>query len=335
MVPLPGRETGESLRQAFLDRWVSWAGMPAELVVDPSQANLREALTTPLALSGTRIVATAADAHWQLGKVEVHGGWFSRVLSRVMSDVMPHDKLSWQECVTAAHCKNEFVQVYGMTPAQHVFGRNPRVPTNLLDEPCSARYGCLIRRQHCQECDGASSGPSSSAGVARQQGRRLSLAARPRKVAAYSPGEYVAYWRTQKYRDGVLERGGRWCGPAIVLGFIGRNVVVVHKKHIMRCAPEQLRYSTSDEQQLAQTPGLELLGIKNLVESGALKSSQYEDLVNQPGPPASPVSDAQETEAVPEIIARAQGLGYQTRNYILHELSKILLQHSTRSKQSF
>ena len=35
----------------------------------------------------------------------------------------------------AAHCKNELIQVYGMTPAQFVFGRNPRVPQNLLDEP--------------------------------------------------------------------------------------------------------------------------------------------------------------------------------------------------------
>ena len=192
-----------------------------------------------------------------------------------MSDVMPHDKSSWQECVTAAHCKNELVQVYGMTPAQHVFGRNPRIPTNLLDEPLSVvpATAALCEDSIARSVTVRQAARRAVLELQDSKALRLSLAAKPRKAAAYSPGEYVAYWRTQKYRDGVLERGGRWCGPAIVLGFIGRNVVVVHKKHVMRCAPEQLRYSTSDEQQLAQTPGLELLGIKNLVESGALRSS--------------------------------------------------------------
>ena len=75
-----------------------------------------------------------ADAHWQLGKTEVHGGWFSRVLEKVLLDVSPKDHSEWMECVHAAHCKNQLIQVYGMTPSQFVFGQNPRVPENLLDE---------------------------------------------------------------------------------------------------------------------------------------------------------------------------------------------------------
>ena len=128
VVPLPGRETGESLRQASQDRWITWAGTPTEIVLDPSQANLSEALTTPQELADAVVSTTAAEAHWQLGKVEVHGGWFSRVLDKVVADCAPRDKASWLECVAAAHCKNELIQVYGMTPAQFVFGRNPPRP---------------------------------------------------------------------------------------------------------------------------------------------------------------------------------------------------------------
>ena len=135
MVPLAGRATGESLRQALQERWITWAGVPEEIIVDPDQANLSAALTVPQELAGTHVSSTAAEAHWQLGKVEVHGGWFSRVLEKVLAEAMPHDRSTWLECVFAAHCKNELIQVYGMTPAQYVFGRNPRVPTDLLDEP--------------------------------------------------------------------------------------------------------------------------------------------------------------------------------------------------------
>ena len=65
----------------------------------------------------------------------MHGGWFSRVLQKVLDECAPDSRVSWAECVIAAHCKNELAQVYGMTPAQFVFGRNPRVPSNLVDEP--------------------------------------------------------------------------------------------------------------------------------------------------------------------------------------------------------
>ena len=52
MVPLTGRATGESLRQALQERWITWAGVPEEIIVDPDQANLSAALTVPQELAG-------------------------------------------------------------------------------------------------------------------------------------------------------------------------------------------------------------------------------------------------------------------------------------------
>ena len=123
VVPLHGRETSETIRKALLERWVSWAGTPQEIALDPAQTNLSDALTVPQELAGSKICMTAAEAHWQLGKVEVHGGWFSRILQKTIVETMPHDRETWEGCVYASHCKNELIQVYGMTPAQFVFGR--------------------------------------------------------------------------------------------------------------------------------------------------------------------------------------------------------------------
>ena len=310
VVPLPGRETGESLRQALQERWISWAGMPAEIVVDPAQTNLSEALTTPQELAGAVISTTAAEAHWQLGKVEVHGGWFARVLDKVLSDCAPRDRHSWQECVTGAHCKNELIQVYGMTPAQFVFGRNPRVPANLLDEPLSVVPATASLYEDAVARQVAVRQSARQAVIALQDDKalRLGLAARPRKIEVFQPGQWVAYWRTQKSHQGVIERGGRWYGPAVVLGYVGKNVVVIHKRQIFRRAPEQVRRSTSEEQSLTETPQLELLGIKDLLDSKAITSKQYVDLVPEglpePEPPqVDPNTSSNPAAQVPARLA--------------------------------
>ena len=293
MVPLHVRETAELIRKALLERWVSWAGVPQEIVLDPAQTNLSEALTTPQELAGSTIATTAAEAHWQLGKVEVHGGWFARVLQKVIADTMPHDQKTWEECVHAAHSKNELIQVYGMTPAQFVFGRNPHLPTNLLDEPLDIVPATASLHEEAIQRSIAVRQAARTAVIELQDSKalRLALAARPRRIEAFRPGAFVAYWRTQKSHEGVIERGGRWYGPAVVLGYVGKNVVVVHRKQIFRCAPEQVRAATSEEASLATTPQLELLGIKNLVESGGLQSRQYVDLVPLGFPPVQSQSE--------------------------------------------
>ena len=37
---------------------------------------------------------TAADAHWQLGKVERHGQWLCRVFQRVLDEIRPQSNQS-------------------------------------------------------------------------------------------------------------------------------------------------------------------------------------------------------------------------------------------------
>jgi hypothetical protein len=71
----------------------------------------------------------------------------------------------------------------------------------------------------------------------------------------------------------------------MIIGKVGRNNVIAHRKQIFRCAPEQLRPATSEEKTLVQTPEAELLGIKDLIEGGTFKGKQYVDLVPGQYPP--------------------------------------------------
>ena len=125
MIPFYERETSEVLRREFANHWVRIFGSPKEVIVDQAQTNLGETFQGYLESLGTHVHQIAGEAHWQLGRAESHGGWFSRVLDRTMSEFMPHNKEQWEDCVTHSHVKNTMIQSYGHTPHQHVFGKNP------------------------------------------------------------------------------------------------------------------------------------------------------------------------------------------------------------------
>ena len=109
------------------------------------------------------------------------------------------------------------------------------------------------------------------------------------------------------------------------LGNIGKNVVIVHRNHVLRCAPEQLRLATHAERQLVETPETHLLGIKDMIESGTFRSAQYVDLTSQCYPAIegdvlhqalstdrnSPAANAQSTQSEGSPGAAPVGLPFE------------------------
>ena len=295
VIPFFTTETSSVLLKLLRDHWFSWAGPPKEIVLDPSGTNLGEPLVVPFEDLGVHIRPIAAGAHYQLGKTESHGGWFERVLSKVLSGYPPQNQEMWLECVAHSHVKNQMLQNHGVSPHQFVFGRNPHIPSDLLNEPqnlvantASLTDEALQRSQQIRTA-------ARQAVIQLQDDRslRLALAARSRCVAEFPPGEMVAYWRNQKWVAGKLQLGGRWYGTALVLGKVGRNYVIVHRRQVLRVAPEQLRLATTEERTVLETPGAQLLGIKDLIEGGGFQSKQYVDLIHQDYPSMSPEVHAQ------------------------------------------
>ena len=225
-----------------------------------------------------------AEAHWQLGRTENHGGWFSRILDRIIQEHSPRNREEWEQCVRIAHVKNQSIQSYGYTPHQHVFGKNPTLPGDLMSEPLHVIAGTAglsddnVARAQAIRCT------ARQAVVAMQDDKslRLALSARPRVTESFQPGDLVAYWRQQKYSpaQNTVVNGGRWHGVAVVIGNVGRNIMVAHRRQILRCAPEQVRYATTEERTVVESPESELLGIKDMIEGGTFRSKQYIDLVS-------------------------------------------------------
>ena len=299
MCPFFEAETGPLIQRLFQEKWQSWAGPPVEVLLDPARTNLSAAFQDPLELHGSRVLSTAAEAHNQLGKVEKHGHLFEVVLQKVIDQVQPNSKEEFLACVThTMNSKNEMINKKGLSPCQHVFGRNHRVPADLLqDNPDPVAATAPLR----DPAAARSHSIRTAARIALAQSQdevtlRTALNARPRVERDFLAGDFVSYWRTQKYQKGVRIVGGRWYGTAIVMGEVGRNYLVYHRRNLFKVAPEHLRHASLEERAVAQADGRELLGIeKFLGEKNTIQGSQYVDLTNQGSSPPGSVEVSEPT----------------------------------------
>ena len=294
VLPFHETETSSVIRKLFAENWVRVFGPPRVILIDQAQTNMGEALQNFLDLQGTEVKQIPGEAHWQLGRTENHGGWFARILSKVISEHCPENVLQWEECVIHAHVKNSMIQYYGHTPHQHVFGQNPRVPSDLLDEPLSVipATASLSDEQMAKAQAIRSSARRAVIEMQDSNSLRRALFARPRIDLQFAPGDLVAYWRNQKFQAGQgVVTGGKWFGIAVVIGSIGRNYIVAHRRQVFRVAPEQMRPATSEEKATVLTPQAELLGIKDLIEGGTFRSHNFIDLVPGHYPPSQPSPD--------------------------------------------
>eukprot|EP00435_Cladocopium_sp_Y103_P053201 s487_g17.t1 len=233
-----------------------------------------------------------ADAHWQLGKVERHGQWFAQIFERVIDECRPQSAEEFVDCVMQTLCaKNALISESGVSPYQLVFGRNPRIPQDLLQDDIHVPASDAVLAESGYQRSQAIRQAARLSVLQCQDNRalRLALRARPRPRREFVSGDWVYYWRSQKWQNGVLLRGGRWHGAGLIIGRIGVNWIVAHKRHLFRCSPEHLRLATADEKTVAQFDSNELLGIKTLLEKGQIPKGQFVDLISQ-DPPHDPES---------------------------------------------
>ena len=283
MAPIFHRETAEILKGVLRDSWIMWAGVPSCLVSDPAKPNISDALADYCEGLGITMIHTAAEAHWQNGKVERHGQWFEQIHNRICDQIKPDTPEEFVERVQQPQiAKNSLISTSGASPYQLVFGRNPRVPQGLLQEDpgvvaseVTSLDSVFARAQQVRQA-------ARLAVLECQDDKalRAALRARPRPHRDFVSGDWVFFWE-----KGELIKGGRWHGAAMVLGRLGRNVVVAHRRSVLRCDPEQLRMASSEEKTVAEFSQNELIGVKNLLERAQFPKGQFIDLIPAGLPP--------------------------------------------------
>ena len=128
--------TAAEVLQVLHDFWFGIFGPPDEIMIDAQTSFLSDEFGDAMLSYGTAVKPIAGEAHWQLGKVENHDACLKYIHGRVSDQCPCTTPVEAQRNMTHAYsAKNVLLNRGGVRPAAFVFGRNPRAPGNLLNEP--------------------------------------------------------------------------------------------------------------------------------------------------------------------------------------------------------
>ena len=204
-------------------------------------------------------------------------------MEKAFEETQPNCKAEVNELIDQVnHAKNSMCRKHGYAPYQHVFGCDLRLPGSVEDvlgvPHNSAVYNgvdSVIRSHELRQA-------ARRAFVAIDEDDKVRRAIDRRSRPPRGPfdfGDYVYYWR--KYpRDGAH---GRWHGPGVIIGKHGdsRLWVAVGTK-VLKCAPEQLRRTTADQEAAIRMVSEDLVNKKR----GSQGAQVYTDISNEAFPPA-------------------------------------------------
>ena len=251
--PCQNCEDASGQLRIFEDAWVSWAGNPKMIYVDPAKEYLGRVWEDHFGAEGYLLKVSAADSHWQLGRVEAHGSTIKDMLARIDQEIPICDHEMFRRAlIQACNAKNMLSRVAGYSPEQAVLGVSRRLPGSVVSDdgaishlhadgegPESDRFKQVLDLRTSARKAFIESDNSSSL--------RRALLRRSRPLRCdFEVGDLVLYWRR---KGGNLRRErGRWYGPARVILVEGRKVIwLVHAAKLIRASPEQLRAASMRE----------------------------------------------------------------------------------------
>ena len=238
---------------AFQRSWCRTFGSPQILVIDQG-TEFQKDFTERASQAGSLIRTIGARAPWQQGRTERHGGIAKGVLEKVLQQVGPTDLEEWKMCIYAVEqAKNRLFNKSGFSPAQRQLGANIRMPGSLSSED---QYDmALMRGSASQEMQRTLEIKEAAMEAfirhTTTESIRRAAKARTRPRQDFKQGDVVFVFRKPLPRKGFqVNREGRkatWVGPGTVIMPEGPNVWVSMRGELWKCAREQVRSATPEE----------------------------------------------------------------------------------------
>eukprot|EP00435_Cladocopium_sp_Y103_P032161 s399_g8.t1 len=247
-----GRTTEEQI-STFEQVWLHWAGPCKTLYLDPAGEYISPLWNQHLQGENIRVVMTAGDSHWQIGRAEIHGKIVKDMLTRMDKEEPIQNLEDFQRCLRQAFsAKNALSRAKGFTPEQALLGKARALPGSLTSDenvgahtlaesetPEGIRFrASLQRREQARRAFIQADNDSACR-------RALLRRSRPGKVE-YEKGDWVLYWK--KVRGNPKGIRGRWHGPAQVITVEQTRVVwLSHGGYLIRASPQHLRLASLRE----------------------------------------------------------------------------------------
>jgi len=114
--------------------WFSHDGPPERMQFDSAKPHLSGAVQEICRAFDVLARPIPAEAHHQQGRVESRISFFKELFARTSTATkITQEDNPWVWCAKICHGINSHIRKNGFSPYQFVFGREPRIPTSLLN----------------------------------------------------------------------------------------------------------------------------------------------------------------------------------------------------------
>jgi len=285
----------------FMKSWGRTFGIPEMVVVDQGREFLGD-FSRRINQAGAVLKTIGARAPHQQGRTERHGGLAKAMFLRVREQVTPDSREEWEAVVHSVEAaKNRLYNRSGFSPAQRQLGQNIRIPGSLgSDDPFDST---LIRNGAGSEVMKLIQMREAAMEAFIRQTTTDAIKraekAKTRIRRDFRPGEVVFVYRKPLQRRSIRApsdtKRAQWVGPGTVVVCEGPNVWVSMRGEIWKCAKEQVRPASMEEE---EAYGMLKEEFEELQEEIKRKSSKrgFKDISRLPGPPDDIGEDDEEDD---------------------------------------
>ncbi len=242
----PNRST-ENAIMSIQQAWLSWAGIPNELIIDAASELNAEAFALFTQQNNIKCTTISTEAHWQNGRAERHGAVLGTMLTKYDVENPISTGVEFEQAlIQCTQAKNTLSIRKGYPPEILVLGKSTRIPGSVCSDqqlPAHALadsetcHGLVFRQQLANR----ELARKAFHAADNDQALRRAIMRRTRPSRNwYQQGEWVMIW------SGGNNPG--WRGPMKVVTQESQQTIwVTQHGKLYRPAPEHVRPVTSIE----------------------------------------------------------------------------------------
>ena len=261
---IPRKKPNEVV-DAIFKHWVKYFGIPQTVMTDNGGEFTGEEMRAVTSYLNVYKDTTGAEAPWMNGLNERNHALADNILRQVIRDYPELDlatAIAW-----ACTAKNSLSTVYGYSPFQLVFGKNPRLPNVINDPPPSwaikPQSEALLKNLKAMHA-------TREAFIKAEKCEKLKIALRTKIRTIdriYKPGDYVFYKR---------ENDPDYKGPAKVIFQDSKIVWLRHGSYCCKVSVNRLQpvsdelargYRAAEAPTAAEKPAVKVIKQEDLSES--------------------------------------------------------------------
>ena len=263
----------ETIVRAIMMHWLCLFGSPQQFLSDNGGEFVNDEFLELAEKFNITVKTTAAFSPWSNGLVEKHNGILGDMIQKTMFESSCDLEMAIHWCVSA---HNSLCNVYGFSPNQLVFGRNPLFPSVHHDRP-PAQNEVTASKLISENLKALHAARESFLRQESCERLRRALARQVRPSPYFVNGDLVYFKRNDS---------SMWHGPAKVLGKDAQNYLLKHGGIYVRVHPCRMQLV----QEVDGNPG-------DLI-APVVDSTSVEPVVESV-PPADGSSDESDEDEVP------------------------------------